>query len=370
MASRPLRVEELSELLAFDFKVVPVPKFCEDDRMQDPVRAVLSTCSSFLAIVDKYPSGKVIQFAHFSVKEFLTSARLVDEKIDIIHRRYHVSMTPAHILATQTCLGVLLHLDNEVVARDGLRKWPLAEYAAEHWADHARFDDVSKNVQDGMKQLFDPNEPHLAVCVSIHDPGLHPFERNRRAERPIPPLGTSLHYAALWGFDFIVEFLIIERSQDVHSRRFPNNATPLHLASKYGHVNAARMLIEHGADVAAQNKDGETPLHLASQEGQVEVTDMLTERGANVMAQNNHGLTPLHLASVLGQVQVALKLIERGADVTVQDKDGDTPLHQASTPYWSRPSQKYAEVTRILLDHGADVNAQNKSGWTPLSPFR
>jgi ankyrin repeat protein len=63
-------------------------------------------------------------------------------------------------------------------------------------------------------------------------------------------------------------------------------------------------------------------------------------------------------------------LIERGADVTAQDEDGDTPLHQASTPYWSKPSQKYAEIARMLLDHGADVNAQNKRGWNPLSPFR
>jgi hypothetical protein len=79
--------------------------------------------------------------------------------------------------------------------------------------------------------------------------------------------GTPLHYAALWGLHSIVEFLIIEHSQDVHSRGFTDNATPLHLASKNGHVKVARMLIEHGADVTAQNKDGETPLHLASQEG-------------------------------------------------------------------------------------------------------
>ena len=390
VASRPLRVEELAELLAYDFEAGQIPKFHEGWRIEDPVDAVLSTCSSLLAIVDG-GNGKVIQFSHFSVKEFLTSTSLA-EATDIIPRRYHISITPAHTFVAQACLGILLHLDNEIVARDGLEKWPLAGYAAEHWADHARFGDVSRNVQDGMKQLLDPTKPHLAVCVSIHDPGLHPLERNRRAERPIPPLGTSLHYAALWGFDFIVEFLIIERSQDVHSRRFPNNATPLHLASKYGHVNAARMLIEHDADVAAQNKDGETPLHLASQEGQVEVTDMLTERGANVMAQNNHGLTPLHLASVLGQVQVALKLIERGADVTARNKYGLTPLHLASlqgqlevahllikhnvevtardkdseTPLHLALQEGHVEVADILIKRGADVTAQNKDGNAPL----
>jgi hypothetical protein len=42
VASRPLRVEELAELLAFDFKAGPIPKFLEDWRLEDPVDAVLS----------------------------------------------------------------------------------------------------------------------------------------------------------------------------------------------------------------------------------------------------------------------------------------------------------------------------------------
>ena len=359
VASRPLRVEELAELLAFDFKAGPIPKFHEDWRLEDPVDAVLSTCSSLLAIVDGgYPFGKVIQFSHFSVKEFLTSARLA-EASDIIPRRYHISMTPAHTLAAQACLGILLHLDKDVVTSDSLEKWPLAEYAAEHWADHARFEDVSRNVEDGMKQLFDPSKPHLAVCVWIHDPDVRPWKRNGRAERPLPLLGTPLHYAALWGLHSIVEFLVIEHSQDVHSRGFTDNATPLHLASKHGHVKAARMLLEHGADVTAQNKDGETPLHLASQKGQVEVARMLIERGADVTAQNKDGETPLHLASRKGQVEVARMLIERGADVTAQNKDGETPLHLAL-----RKGQ--VEVARMLIERGADVTAQNKDGETPL----
>src|SRR5882762_10449225 len=159
VASRPLRVKELAELLAFDFTAGLIPKFREDWRLEDPVDAVLSACSSLLAAVNVYGSP-VIQFSHFSVKEFLTSARLA-EASDIIHRRYYVSPTPAHTLASQACLGTLLHLDKDVVTRDSLKDYPLAEYAAEHWVSHAQFDEVSQNVEDGMKQLFDPTKPHL-----------------------------------------------------------------------------------------------------------------------------------------------------------------------------------------------------------------
>ena len=360
MASSPLRVKELAELLAFDFKAGSIPKFNEDCRLEDPVDAVLSTCSSLLAVVDvQYPSRKVIQFSHFSVKEYLTSNRLA-EASDIIPRRYHVSMTSAHTLTAKTCLGILLHLDKDVVTRDNLEKWPLAEYAAKYWVDHALFEGVSQNVEDGLKQLFDPRKAHLAVCVWIYDP-YELWGSYRRPERPLQHLKTYLHYAAFWGFHFIVKFLVIECSQNVGSRGFSNNVTPLHLASGRGHVKTTHMLIELGASVMAQDEYGETPLHSASHLPNVELVRMLIERSTNLAAQDKNGETPLHLALQYGNVEVARMLIERGADLEVQNKDGMTPLHVASC---------YAggvkEVVCMLIERGADVAAQDKDGNTPL----
>ena len=125
VASRPLRVQELAELLAFDFKAGPVPKFHEDWRLQDPVDAVLSTCSSLLVVVN-VESVPVIQFSHFSVREFLTSTRLAEAGASDYLHRYHISMTAAHTLAAQACLGILLHLDKGVIINDGLENFPLA----------------------------------------------------------------------------------------------------------------------------------------------------------------------------------------------------------------------------------------------------
>src|SRR5487761_678471 len=109
VTSRPLQVEELAELLAFDFKAGPIPKFQEGWRLDDPVDAVLSTCSTLLTLVN-IDGSAVIQFSHFSVKEFLTSTRLAKTD-DKILRHYSISMTPAHIVVTQACLGMLLHLN-------------------------------------------------------------------------------------------------------------------------------------------------------------------------------------------------------------------------------------------------------------------
>ena len=331
VASRPLFVEELAELVAFDFAAGPIPKFHEGWRLEDPVDAVLSTCSTLLAIVDGgclsnylYVAGKIVEFSHFSVKEFLTSTRLAS---DIITCHYHISMTPAHTLAAQACLGILLHLDEDVATSDSLDKWPLAEYAAEHWVDHARLEDVSRNVEDVMKQLFDPIKPHLAVCIWIHNPDLPGYER---PERPLPLARTPLHYAALWGLYPLVEFLVTEHPQNVHSRDSFDNATPLHLAARMGHAKVSRFLLERDADVTAQDGNGWTPLHQASQCGNAEIASMLIERGADVTAQDENRSTPLHQASQYGNAETASMLIERGADVTAQDKNGWTPLHQAS----------------------------------------
>ena len=356
VVSRPLRVEELADLLAFDFKAGQVPTFHKDWRLEDPVEAVLSTCSTLLSLVSSQDS-QLIQFSHFSVKEYLMSARFV-EKYDTVSDRYHVSATSAHTLVAQACLGILLYLD-EGVTRNALPKFPLAKYAAEHWFEHACFEDVSQNISGGMKQLFDQRKPHLAIWLWICDPTVPSWTRDRLEEAPLTPRGTPLHYASFCGLHDVVKVLAIEHPQDVNSRSFTDRQTPLHLTSRVGHMDVARLLIEHGADVAAQEEDGSTPLHAASERGHVNVARLLTEHGADVAAQSMDGTTPLHRASFWGHVDVAQLLIEHGADAAAQSKDGTTPLHQAS-------EQGDVDVAQLLIKHGADAAARSKDGATPL----
>src|SRR5260221_212489 len=96
VATRPLLVEELAEILAFDFRAGPIPKLREDWRPEDPVEAVLSICTTLISLIN-VENSQVIQFSHFSVREFLTSARLA-ENHDIICRCNHISSTPPHTL--------------------------------------------------------------------------------------------------------------------------------------------------------------------------------------------------------------------------------------------------------------------------------
>ena len=151
--------------------------------------------------------------------------------------------------------------------------------------------------------------------------------------------------------------MLIERGADVTAQNNDGWA-PLHLALVAGEVEVARMIIERGADVTAQDNDGWAPLHLALQIEDVEATRMLIERDANVAAQNNNGWTPLHLASQRGQVEIARMLIEHGADAAAQSKRRETPLHLALK--WGQ-----VDAAFMLIEHGGvDVTAQNDDGDT------
>ena len=56
--------------------------------------------------------------------------------------------------------------------------------------------------------------------------------------------------------------------------------TPLHLAARIGHTEAARLLLAAGADVNAKDKDGHTPLHGAAENGHTDVVNLLRAHGA------------------------------------------------------------------------------------------
>ena len=347
VASRPLRVEELSEFLAFDFNAGATPTFRPGWRPVDPLDALLSTCSSLLAIV-KVKGSEVIQFSHFSVKEFLTSTRLTEARDPI--PRYYVSMAPAHTLVAQACLGILLHLDVDITD-DGLKDFHLAKYAAEHWVDHARFETMSEKVQDGVERLFDPRTRHLAVLVRIFDP--RPSRtRRRKSTNPSQLRGSSLHYAACFGIHELIEFLVTECSQDVNAQD-DEKWTPLHLASQGGHGGFARVLFEHGAKVDVGDKYKWTPLHLASKGGHLDTSQMLIDLGADVNGMNKYKSTPLHLACQGGNVAFARVLIEYGAKVNARDSDGSTPLHLVSSP---RPEVETVNKKRCI-DLAANWNA-------------
>ena len=407
VAVRPLRVEDLAEVLAVDFDAARnggIPNLKPDWRWSDQHQAVLSTCSSLIAIVyDGY--SQVVQFSHFSVKEFLTSDRLACSSGDV--SRYHIPLSPAHTILAQACLGVLLRLDDHIT-EDNAPDIPLVDYAARHWMGHAQFEDVSSHIQDVMEYFFDADKPHWAAWHHMYD--IDDYDWPDFTPDPAVPTQAPLYCAALCGFYDLTEHLVIKdpesvkanggrmvtpliaalhgshfrvadllhtHGSDIHARG-KWGGTVLHGASCNGLVDIVRWLLDHDADVNARDIDGFTPLHLRWTLGYPEVCRILLEHNADINARDKFGKVPLHwVAMIEGESDVLdatnmLKtmqlLLDHGADPNVRDDDGCTPLHDSS--WWKRKGhvtgRGTVEGSRLLLDHGADIDAENKHGKTPL----
>lgn len=116
--------------------------------------------------------------------------------------------------------------------------------------------------------------------------------------------------------------------------------TALHLAAAGHRVELVRLLLDSGANPnSTKNHRESSPLHYAA-DGfingpawdairQVQTIQCLLDAGARINAQDKNGATPLHRA-VRTRCAAAVKcLLERGSDATLKNNSGSTPFHLA-----------------------------------------
>ena len=350
-AVRPLRVEELAEVLALDFNTEGIPRLNLGWRWDNQEEAVMSACSSLVIIV-KDGDSRIVQFSHFSVKEFLIADRLAEPLKDV--SRYHIRLEAAHTILAQACLGVLLRLDDRV-GQDNIKDFPLARYAAQYWPSHAaRFDNASSCIKDGMECLFDADKPHFATWLWIYN---EDRGRSMSSSCPEKPEAFPLYYAARLGFRGLAEHLISKHPEHVNARG-GREVTPMHVAAFEGQADILALLLEHGADTDGRGLDKSTPLYRAALNGKWEAGQYLLDRGADINARNAEERTPLFRAVFQGHVEFVGMLLKRGAGVGIPEKYGWTPLH------WAVGNGNILAM-QLLLEYGADVNARDKEGKTP-----
>ena len=116
--------------------------------------------------------------------------------------------------------------------------------------------------------------------------------------------------------------------------------TALHLAAAGYRVEIVRLLLAAGADSkAATNHRRSGPLHYAADgyingpawdaKRQVKTIRCLLDAGAEVNAQDKNGAAPLHRAVRTRCAAAVQFLIQAGADPTLRNKSGSTPFHLA-----------------------------------------
>ena len=185
-----------------------------------------------------------------------------------------------------------------------------------------------------------------------------------------------------------------------------HDITPLMYAAEIGSLEAMRLLLDHGADVNAQNGFGSTALMWSVSDAAK--VRLLLDHGAEVNTTARTGRTALIIAAFTNpSAEVVRLLLAKGAKVDVMDKRHVTPLNGATfgndtatvrllleagadmdtpdtfiglTPLMNAAGNRNVEATKLLLAKGAKVNAVSKTeglpkiqtgtvefgGWTPL----
>ncbi|KAM3927836.1 transient receptor potential cation channel subfamily A member 1 [Leptodactylus fuscus] len=139
-------------------------------------------------------------------------------------------------------------------------------------------------------------------------------------------------------------------------------ATPLHLASKFAHLEIMLMIINETAEEAlnAVDNKGNTPLHWSVQKNQIDSVKVLLSRGADPNLLNYYRMSPLHLAIHFHYNSIVEALLENSCtNVNLEGDLGNTPVMQACY-------KENSEALVMLFKREAKLCKRNKIGCYPI----
>ncbi|XP_072448891.1 putative palmitoyltransferase ZDHHC13 isoform X1 [Chiloscyllium punctatum] len=171
---------------------------------------------------------------------------------------------------------------------------------------------------------------------------------------------TLLHWAAINNRIDLVKYYV-SKGAIVDQLGGDLNSTPLHWATRQGHLSMVVLLMKYGADPSLVDREGFTCLHLAVQFQHMPIVAYLVAKGQDVDVPDMNGQTALMMAAsrILGPEPTGF-LVKLNASVNAIDKvHRNTPLH------WAVMSGNVAALS-VLLDAGANVELENAMGETPL----
>ena len=154
---------------------------------------------------------------------------------------------------------------------------------------------------------------------------------------------------------------LLEKGADESSKTTPGRISLLSLASAAGSIAAVQMLLSHGCNINSRDSGGDTPLMHAARLGNTEVVEYLLAQGANPLLRNTSDLGLLHLAALSDNVLTIKAVLSKNLDINARYTVlGITPLLFCLT-------QGKLEAANYLLAMGADENLKSKDGLTVLS---
>jgi hypothetical protein len=197
-AFRPLTVTEVQHGLAIEPGDVDL-----DEEVLSDEDDLVSLCAG-LVTTDR--ESNVIRLVHYTTQQYFERIRMT---------RFPDAQTS---IAT-TCLVYISfdtfakgHCRSDLGLEFRLRKYPLLEYAAQHWGDHAR-EDSEEAVKELALKFLEHNSKLLCSNQIVHLPRY----QTSKYSQSLPKGGAGLHISASFGLEEITRQLL-ERGADVATK--------------------------------------------------------------------------------------------------------------------------------------------------------
>ncbi|KAM0265161.1 hypothetical protein ACHAQJ_000314 [Trichoderma viride] len=162
---------------------------------------------------------------------------------------------------------------------------------------------------------------------------------------------TGAHLAARMGdIDLLRRVIDLERSKPTENGE-DHLYQSLHEAASNGHLEAVKILLEHGVPINGLNSDKETALFVALSKNRAEVVNFLLDKDATITAGIEYPGSALKQAIIHGNWAASIALLSKGEDANGGSCNDSSPLIDATR-------RDHIDIFKALILSNADIYRQ------------